>query len=68
MVEVYVLQSYSNRPEWAAAVTSRRGILMQELLPRFLKHSKGNAVGWLNLIVAATATVIILWQNLYDTV
>lgn len=48
------------------AVTSLRSILLWELLPWFLKRSKGNAVGWLNLIVATI--VIILWKNLYDTV
>lgn len=32
----------------------------------FLKGSKGKAVGWLNLIIATT--VSILWKNLPDTV
>lgn len=45
---------------------SLRGILLWELLPCFSKHSEGNAVGWLNLIVATT--VIILWKNFYDAV
>lgn len=59
-----IFQSNSNKPEWAVAVTSLRGILLWELLPCFLKHSKGNALEWLNLIVATT---MIIWKNLYDT-
>jgi len=35
-------------------------------VPCFLKHGKGNGVGWLNPTVATT--VITLWKKLYDTV